>query len=113
MTLHKYDLNPGPFNNIKSGNKIYELRLYDERRRLLKPDDQIEFTNNVTGEKLNVIVESLHIFENFQTLYEYIPQTLYGYKTSSSTAYLDMLEYYPLEKQRKYPALAIKIRLIS
>ena len=42
---HCMRLNPDPFRAIKSGQKIYELRLFDEKRRLIAPGDVIEFTN--------------------------------------------------------------------
>lgn len=112
MALYYYDLNPEPFDLIRTGKKIYELRLYDERRRGLQPGDTIEFTNNITGEKLVVRVESLHIFKNFKDLFDYLPQEDFGYERYNAQAYLDMLAYYPLERQLKFPALAIKISLI-
>lgn len=43
--IHKMKLHNKPFNLIKEGSKIIELRLYDEKRAKVKIDDIIEFTN--------------------------------------------------------------------
>ena len=51
---HEMKLNNGPFEQIKNGTKTIELRLNDEKRQLLKPNDLIEFTNRSNGEKLLV-----------------------------------------------------------
>lgn len=42
---HKMSLRNKPFNNIKSGTKTIELRLYDEKRKLISVGDIITFTN--------------------------------------------------------------------
>lgn len=42
---HKMRLNASPFYKIKNGEKTIELRLYDEKRRLMSEGDIIEFTN--------------------------------------------------------------------
>lgn len=44
--MHKMNLDINPFNHIKCGTKTIELRLYDEKRQLLKEKDMIEFTNS-------------------------------------------------------------------
>lgn len=37
-------LRPQPFNMIRSGQKTFELRLYDEKRQKLQIGDEIEFS---------------------------------------------------------------------
>ena len=39
---HEMSLWPGPFAKIADGTKRYELRLHDEKRRLIKVGDTIE-----------------------------------------------------------------------
>lgn len=41
---HKMKLRAKPFNMIRSGQKTYELRLYDEKRQLVQVNDEIEFS---------------------------------------------------------------------
>ena len=40
---HIMNLNDTPYNMIKSGRKTIELRLYDEKRRMISIGDEIEF----------------------------------------------------------------------
>ena len=49
---HQMKLNPVPFENIKIGSKDIEMRLNDEKRKLVKVGDYIRFTNIETGEIL-------------------------------------------------------------
>ncbi len=41
--IHTMRLWPNPFKKIKNGTKVYELRLNDEKRQLLKINDRIVF----------------------------------------------------------------------
>lgn len=111
MTLHKLDLRPLPFQAIKNKNKIYELRLYDERRRNILPGDELEFTNTITQEKLCVRVVSLHIYNNFEELYQSISPRFLGYEKDEIASASDMEQYYPKARQNAYKVVAIKISL--
>lgn len=44
-------LSQEPFDKIASGEKIIESRLFDEKRRLIKVGDEIEFSQNDNLEK--------------------------------------------------------------
>ena len=113
MTLHKLDLRPGPFKLIKQGLKTFELRLYDAKRRLIRPYDSIEFFNLESEEELVVRVESLHIFNNFEELFKAINFADLGYQKEEEISYKDMLQYYPLSRQKNNKVVAIKITLIN
>ena len=54
--MHHMNLNPDPYEMIKNGKKTIELRLYDEKRRKIRPSDEIVFTNTATGETLRTRV---------------------------------------------------------
>ena len=45
MKNHMMKLNPSPFKMIKEGNKTIELRLYDEKRKMISVGDTITFVN--------------------------------------------------------------------
>jgi len=109
---HEMKLNNNPFNSIKSGTKTIEMRLYDEKRRLIKIGDIIEFTNIVTYEKLNVLVIKLHLFNNFEELYKNFDKILLGYKETEEASPNDMNIYYSDEEQYKYGVVGIEIKLI-
>ena len=56
--IHQMKLRPVPFSQIRDGIKTVELRLHDEKRRLIRPGDRITFTQTETGETLTVRVKS-------------------------------------------------------
>ena len=82
---HRMKLKNKPFELIKSGKKKQELRLYDEKRKLIEVGDTILFTNIDTQEEL-------------------------GYKKDEECSYKDMEEYYSEEEQEKYGVVAIEIQ---
>ena len=64
------NLNSEPFELIKNGSKTIELRLNDEKRRLLNVGDEILFTNRDTNEKLLTDIIELHKYDSFESLYK-------------------------------------------
>lgn len=109
---HQLNLCPGPFKAITSGRKDVEMRLNDEKRQAIKPNDIIEFTNLETKEKISVKVISLHPFKDFSEVYATFPKKRLGYRFFERAKPSDMLKYYPQEKIDKYGALAIVIELL-
>ncbi len=110
--IHQMRLNDGPFELIKGGQKTIELRLYDEKRRQIAVGDTIEFIHSSDAKKaLTARVKALHIFKDFAQLYASLPLDKCGY-TEKSLPFAspdDMLEYYSLEKQRRYGAVGIEL----
>jgi ASC-1-like (ASCH) protein len=107
-------LQEGPFERIKSGKKILELRLFDEKRQLIKVGDEIEFSKlPELSEKVIVKVTGLLIYENFADLIQDLPASYLGYKESDKD-YLkgSMYEIYTKEEEEKYGVLGIRIKLI-
>lgn len=109
--LHKMTLRDKPFQQIKSGKKDIEMRLYDEKRSKIKARDQIEFTNTETNEKLLVNVVAIHIFNNFTELYKSFSKTRLGYGLKEKANPSDMLEYYNQGLQDIYRVVGIEIKL--
>ena len=111
-TLHCMKLQKEPFEMIKSGKKIYELRLFDEKRKLIKVNDKIEFTSTISGEKLIAIVEDVLVFSSFYELYSSLSPLEIGYDVHNykSASHLDMGRYYKEEEQKLYGVVAIKIK---
>ena len=108
---HSMNLKPVPFELIKSGEKTIELRLWDEKRRLIAPGDRICFTNTATGETLTKTVAKLHRFDSFEELYRALPLLQCGYtQTDVHTASPgDMAQYYSAEQQRRYGVVGIEL----
>ena len=107
---YNMNLNNGPFKSIKNGTKVIELRLNDEKRKLLKVGDEIEFTNRDTNEKLSVDIINLHKYPSFEELYKHFDKVEMGYNKDEPAEPKDMEAYYPKEEQDKYGVLGIEIR---
>ena len=112
---HYMNLNPDPFALIASGKKTIELRLYDEKRQLIKPDDIIIFSNTQTPtETLSVKVKKLHTFLSFSELYKVLPLEQCGYRPEelANANPKDMDIYYSPARQAQYGVVGIEIELI-
>ncbi len=105
-----------PFEMIRSGEKTIELRLYDEKRRQVKVNDEIVFTcptNNETPITVRVI--ALHCFNSFDKLYASLPLTKCGYtdETVAEASARDMDSYYSADEQTRYGVVGIEIERID
>lgn len=109
---HQMKLNNGPFDSIKRGTKTIELRLYNEKRRLIHENDEIEFTNRDTKEKLLVSVVKLHKYCSFFELYKHFDKALLGYSDNEIADPDDMNLYYSKEDQDKYGVVGIEIKKV-
>lgn len=110
--VHKMRLDRLPFDKIESGEKIYELRLFDEKRQTLNVGDTIEFTvTDGTGDTLVRKVKALHRYESFDELYASLPLTKCGYseENAEGASPADMEGYYSKEQQKRYGVLAIEL----
>lgn len=110
---HEMKLNNEPFECIKNGTKTIELRLNDEKRKLLTVGDYIEFTNRVTNEKLLVEVINLFKYNSFEELYKHFNKIEIGYSINEEANPKDMENYYSKEEQEKYGVLGIKIKKLT
>jgi len=110
---HEMKLNNEPFECIKNGTKTIELRLNDEKRKLLTVGDYIEFTNRATNEKLLVEVIDLFKYNSFEELYKHFNKIEMGYSINEEANPKDMENYYSKEEQEKYGVLGIKIKKLT
>ena len=115
MKKHMMNLNPSPFNMIREGYKTIELRLYDEKRKLISVGDIIIFSNTVdSNDTLCVKVVDLFIFKSFDELYKNLPLLECGYTKDDIdiASPCDMEKYYSKEMQQQYGVVGIKISLM-
>ena len=109
---HILKLQPKYFDYINNGTKRIELRLYDEKRRLINDNDFIEFTNTKTNEVIMTKVIKLHIFKSFYELYPCFNKVRLGYNEYEISDPKDMEMYYSKEDIEKYGVVGIEIKLI-
>lgn len=112
---HKMNLKPEPMRMIRSGKKTIELRLYDEKRKKIRPGDTICFTGQNEQDSLTVRVRQLYVFDSFEELYQKLPLLECGYTPENVAVarYQDMEQYYPQEKQAKYGVVGIRVEVIE
>ena len=102
MRMH---LQKEPFEQIKAGTKTVELRLYDEKRKLLRVGDVIEFTND--GERIQARVSELHIYGSFESLFKDIPISKCGLADEKA-----MDAFYSKEEQEEYGVVGIELEVL-
>ena len=105
-------LQHAPFLAIKEGRKNIEMRLYDEKRSLIKVGDSVELTDVETGETLLCEVVQMHRYASFQELYSHHDKISIGYAENEEANPADMLAYYPKEEVKRYGVVGIEIRLL-
>jgi len=109
MTVHNMKLEQKPyFDLVQNGSKTIELRLWDEKRRQIKPGDEIIFRD---GERvLTVTVTGLIVAETFADLLKIIDVTKTGIPTADQ-ALTVMNSVYDIDKQKQNAVVGIMIKL--
>ena len=110
---HNMKLKQNPFQAIANGTKTIEMRLYDEKRRLVHEGDEIEFLNETNGQTVITKVVKLHLFHSFDELYNNFDKVNLGYKKDEEAKPSDMEKYYSQEDISKYGVVGIEISLIN
>ena len=108
------NLTPSPMQKIKDGKKTIELRLYDEKRKLISVGDTIKFINTEnSNDTLCVKVIGLFVFTSFAELYDNLPLLKCGYNEDdiNIAQHDDMEKYYSKEKQNQFGVIGIEIAL--
>jgi ASC-1-like (ASCH) protein len=116
MTLHNMSLNPEPFDLIKSGKKTIEIRLFDEKRQRVHPNDTIVFTKLTSKEeKIAVEVIGISIFSSFKDLLLNFDKVKFGHPTDMKLEdqVKRQYEHYTEEEEKKYRVVGIHIKLLN
>ena len=108
--MHKMNVKTKYYNLLKSGQKVVELRLFDEERQQIKVGDEILFSNaSEPHESFVARVIHLHRAENFDKLCQIITPMQAGF--SSKEELITVLrEFYTPATQQKYGVLGIEIK---
>jgi len=108
---NKLNLKNKFFLLIKNHKKTIELRLYDEKRKIIKLNDIITFENRDTKENLTAKVINLYKAKTFEELVKNIDIEKTGFKTIEELKE-NILEFYSIEKQNTYGVLGIEFKLL-
>ena len=88
---HQMTLCDEPFRTVEAGTKTVELRLYDEKRRLVRAGDEILFRHAQTDETCRCAVREVRVFSDFRELYRHYTKTEMGYAEDETADPDDML----------------------
>lgn len=112
---HKIKLQSVYFDKVKSGEKIYEIRLNDEKRQKIKIGDTIILKREPKLEEfINVVVMDLLYFSSFEEMANTLPLEKVGFKTETVQEVVDVYhQFYSIENENKYGVVAIKVKTLN
>ena len=110
---HQIKLSAEPFAKIASGAKGIEARLYDEKRKTIALDDEIEFSENERPENIVItrVVGLLH-YQSFEELFEDNDPALFGEKNREFLL-TQIKQFYSDEDEQKYGVVGICLQKIA
>ena len=100
------------FEKIKSGTKIYEIRLNDSKRQQIKAGDLILF-RKITNldENLLVSVEKLLHFDSFSQMLKALPKKEIGFENETEKEIENVFHtFYSPQDEQKFGVVAIKVK---
>jgi ASC-1-like (ASCH) protein len=109
MRTHELRLATQPFNEIQSGRKTIECRLYDEKRRAIELGDEIIFINREDStQTLRVKVVDLLRHASFSDLYDSAAPEKFGGESKEGLMKL-IRQFYSKNEEIKYGVLGIVV----
>lgn len=107
--MHIMSVKEKYYNMLKSGKKIIELRLFDDKRKLINIGDTIEFYNvSDENDRFQAFVTNLHKAANFEKLCHMIEPNKAGFDNKEDLLKV-LEEFYPVEKQNKTGVVGIEV----
>ena len=102
------------FDKIKAGEKIYEIRLNDEKRKLIKIGDNIVFKKEPDlTENLSVKVVDLIAFKSFDEMIKSLGAKDIGFEGKSNEQVIETYhQFYSVQNEEMYGVLAIKVAVV-
>lgn len=104
---HSMHLGERPFDRILSGRKTVELRLLDDKRRMVFEGDSIVFSCEDRSVLMRVV--GLHFYPSFVELYDSLPKGMLGYAEDEVADPEDMLEFYDPDRIEEYGVVGIEV----
>lgn len=113
MQQHQMRLATEPYNNIASGKKVIESRLFDEKRRQIAIDDQIVFSENDKPENsVTTVVKGLLRYHTFKELFADHDPLLFG-EESRDFLLNQIKRFYSDKDEQKYGVVGIRLQLLD
>ena len=101
-----------PFDEIKEGKKIWEVRVNDEKREKIRTGDTIILMRRPEfEEKLNVVVEERQLFLNVQRLLDKIPLHELGVYPTELDFIQTIMNHYTPKAMNDHGLVAMRIKV--
>jgi len=113
--IHEMKLREVYFDKIKNNEKIYEIRLNDEKRQLIDVGDIIIFKKEPEKvEEIRTVVKDLIYFDSFKEMISTLPKSQVGFAGENEETIVDIYhQFYSEFEEKKYGVLAIKVEVIN
>lgn len=113
--VHEMKLKAIYFDKIKSGQKIYEIRLNDEKRQMIDVGDVLIFKKEPElNDTLKTIVKDLVYFKSFNEMVNTLPLDKIGFEKNTKDEVENIYySFYSKADELKYGVIAIKIKIIG
>lgn len=110
-TTHQMKLRAPYFERMVNGTKRIEVRLYDDKRRLIRLGDFIEFSRvDQENQKIKTEVVGLLRYKTFKDLVDDFPLEAFG--AADRMAFLEALaSFYSSDDEASYGVLGIRVRM--
>ncbi len=110
---HQMKLATEPYNNIASGKKVIESRLFDEKRQQISIGDQIVFSENENPEStVTTVVKGLLRYQTFKELFADHDPSLFG-EDSRDFLLTQIKSFYSDEDEQKYGVIGVRLELVD
>ncbi len=108
---HRMKLTPESFEKVKNGEKKFEFRINDEKRKAFKVGERIELARLPDLEtSLIVEITSLDVYRDFADLYRHKPEA--ALDASEDEFLKRMASFYTKDEEQKYGVVLIGILLV-
>ena len=103
------------FDKIALGEKVFEVRLNDEKRKSISVGDIIIFKKlPELEEEIRAVVTDLLYFKSFTEMAKNLSSTEIGFENCSEKSIVDAYhEFYSVENESKFGVLAIKVKCLK
>src|SRR5512133_2898999 len=107
---HEMRLTKEPFEQIASGVKQIESRLFDDKRKLINPGDEITFhLVDSTSHEIRTSVIAIYRYGSFKEMLNDFPPMMFG-GNSKEDLLASIRKYYSEDEEQRYGVIGIKIQ---
>ena len=115
FNTHTLNLNPKYFELIKSGKKILEGRLNDEKRQKFNVGDKIIFYKEPQRtEEQTAVITGKYLFNSFVDMANQLEKADLGFENESKEEMINCYhQFYSKEDENKYGVVIFRVKLID